>query len=706
MKNYGGTLMHVMSAVALLFLLSGCAGVTGRGDSVATTAPGDIPWTFVDGNTDNGINRDPSKDVYFPQLTVFNSKLYATWREENWDMTAFQSRVAVYNVDDNAPAWTFVDGGGRTGINHDVNKNAFDQQLTVFESKLYAIWHESNLKDDYHVRAAVYNGNDSAPAWTYIDGNETGGLNHDPSQVAAHPQMMAVGSKLYAAWEESNGQTRQIRVAVYNGNDSAPAWTFVDGNGPNGINNNINKDAFDPQLTVFNSKIYAIWKESNGTAFQIRVAIYNGNDNEPAWTFIDEGSLNHDVTKDAAVPQLTVWGSSLYAIWEEAYKDAVNIRVAVFYGNYNSPEWLFVDGNGPTGINKNPARLAFSPQLTVFGNRLYATWYEYNHEVGQVRVAVYSNDREPSWTFVDGGGDKGLNHNAAQETFDPNLAVMGTKLYASWKEVNSKGHHQVRVAVYKKTVDPPPASPTWVERKADFVDPYTGIEFLLVKGGTFDMGDIFDDGDGWDVEEKPVHQVTLSDYYIAKCEVTQTQWEKVMGNNPSHFIGPDNPIDMVSWYDVQEYIRRLNEKTGRNYRLPTEAEWEYAARSGGKREKWAGTNNIEEIGDYAWYFPNSDRKSHPVGTKKPNGLGIHDMSGNQWEWVNDWYEIYPAEPQVNPKGPDSSSFEWRAYRGAAWDYIPRLLRTTTRSGRPPDHPRKWISFRLAADVNALSGQDK
>ena len=197
------------------------------------------------------------------------------------------------------------------------------------------------------------------------------------------------------------------------------------------------------------------------------------------------------------------------------------------------------------------------------------------------------------------------------------------------------------------------------------------MEFILVKGGCFEMGDTF--GDGGE-DEKPVHEVCLKDFYLGKFEVTQGQWKKVMGSNPSRFKeGDDQPVEMVSWNDAQEFIRRLNQTSGRNYRLPTEAEWEYAARSGGKREKWAGTSNEAELEGYAWVRSNSGRRTHPAGKKRPNGLGIYDMSGNVWEWVNDWYDkdYYRSSPRSDPTGPVSG--QSKVLRGGSWHLPPRLL---------------------------------
>jgi len=186
-----------------------------------------------------------------------------------------------------------------------------------------------------------------------------------------------------------------------------------------------------------------------------------------------------------------------------------------------------------------------------------------------------------------------------------------------------------------------------------FRDPATGMELVHVEGGCYRMGDIFGDGES---EETPVHEVCLDGFYIGKYEVTQGQWKKVMGSNPSRDGGcrgnDDCPVDSVSWNDAREFASRLSGRGGgRRYRLPTEAEWEYAARSGGKSERYSGGDDVDSV---AWFAENSGRRNHPVGTKAPNGLGIHDMSGNVWEWTNDWYgdDYYSSSPRNNPAGPD------------------------------------------------------
>ena len=187
-------------------------------------------------------------------------------------------------------------------------------------------------------------------------------------------------------------------------------------------------------------------------------------------------------------------------------------------------------------------------------------------------------------------------------------------------------------------------------------------ELILVEGGTFTMGCTDEQKGGDRGNEYPVHQVTLSGFKIAKHEVTQKQWKSVMGTNPSNNKGDDLPVEGMSWNDVQEFIRRLNDSTGKQYRLPTEAEWEYAARGGNKSMgyRYSGSNDINAV---AWYEYNNGGKTQPVGRKTPNELGLYDMSGNVNEWCSDWYDAnyYAISPQNNSQGPPTGSA--RIFRG-------------------------------------------
>ncbi|MBU4184636.1 MAG: SUMF1/EgtB/PvdO family nonheme iron enzyme [Proteobacteria bacterium] len=227
--------------------------------------------------------------------------------------------------------------------------------------------------------------------------------------------------------------------------------------------------------------------------------------------------------------------------------------------------------------------------------------------------------------------------------------------------------------------------------KYGFVDPVTGMEFIWVPGGCFQMG-----CGSWagncEKDEKPVHEVCVDEFLIGKYEVTQGQWQKVMGGNPSYFKeGDDYPVENVSWNDAQKFIRKLSALNNNKYkfRLPTEAEWEYACRSGGKPETYSGSDRIDRV---AWYSGNSGGRSHRVGTKAPNGLGLYDMSGNVWEWCQEWYGDYPSGHVTDPKGPSSGST--RVNRGGAWFRSARGCRSAYRSSFTPVFRDGGLGFRL------------
>ena len=198
---------------------------------------------------------------------------------------------------------------------------------------------------------------------------------------------------------------------------------------------------------------------------------------------------------------------------------------------------------------------------------------------------------------------------------------------------------------------------------------------VAVEGGTFQMGawgktleEAYDD-------EKPMHEVTLSDYYIGATAVTQALWEAVMGSNPSEFKGANLPVECVSWDACKMFIKKLNQLTGKTFRLPTEAEWEYAARGGNKSKnyRYSGSDDIDDV---AWYRNNSDKHTHPVGHKRPNELGLYDMSGNVWQWCRDRYGSYCSKAQTNPKGAASVSF--RVLRGGSWGSNAQYCRVSFR----------------------------
>ena len=223
-----------------------------------------------------------------------------------------------------------------------------------------------------------------------------------------------------------------------------------------------------------------------------------------------------------------------------------------------------------------------------------------------------------------------------------------------------------------------------------------GVAFKMVKveGGTFTMGATPEQGSDAGENEYPAHQVTLSSFSIGETEVTQALWQAVMGNNPSFFKNDDElPVEWVSWEDCQEFITKLNQMTGKQFRLPTEAEWEYAARGGNKSKgyKYSGSNDVNEV---AWYWMNCGSITHPVGTKKANELGLYDMSGNVFEWCNDFMSYYTEEAQANPTGPTTGIV--RVFRGGGWgNSDPASCRVSYRDSDYPGYSSSSRGLRLA-----------
>jgi len=233
---------------------------------------------------------------------------------------------------------------------------------------------------------------------------------------------------------------------------------------------------------------------------------------------------------------------------------------------------------------------------------------------------------------------------------------------------------------------------------------------ILVEGGTFQMGS----NDGFS-DEKPVHSVTVSDFYMGKYEVPQALYEIVMGTNPSYRKSDNLPVEKVNWYDAVEFCNALSQKEGlvpvytisgtsvtwnqnaNGYRLPTEAEWEYVAGGGASnRTKWAGTNSESNLGNYAWYLDNSGKKTQPVGMKEPNSLGLYDMSGNVWEWCWNWYGSYSSSSQTNPSGPSSGSR--RVLRGGGWWSLAIICRVANRGHSDPSLREDNVGFRFVRNA--------
>jgi formylglycine-generating enzyme required for sulfatase activity len=233
-----------------------------------------------------------------------------------------------------------------------------------------------------------------------------------------------------------------------------------------------------------------------------------------------------------------------------------------------------------------------------------------------------------------------------------------------------------------------------LKKSAQWTDPETGMEFVWIPGGCFQMG-CGQWGGECESDELPEHNVCVKGFWIGKYEVTQGIWEKIMGDNPSKFQnGVDYPVEQVSWNSALEFMEKLKFDDGYTPRLPTEAEWEYAARGGGRMEVYAGGNNVSILG---WYGGNSAGSTQPVGKKMPNAYGLHDMSGNVWEWCQDIYlqDAYGKSRENNPAGMDQSVF--RVRRGGSWDSDQRHLRTLFRGRYPADLQFESNGFRVVLE---------
>lgn len=306
-------------------------------------------------------------------------------------------------------------------------------------------------------------------------------------------------------------------------------------------------------------------------------------------------------------------------------------------------------------------------------------------------IRVVAHDTTPQPIFGDVNDDGEVNIADVNAVID---AIISNRV-VDRADVNSDG--EINIADVNTIIDlilfPLSASKTFTVNGVTF-------KMIAVKGGSFTMGATTEqDGDVQD-NERPAHKVNLSDYQIGETEVTQELWVAVMGSNPTpaSFQGdPNRPVSGISWYDCQEFIAKLNELTGQSFRLPTEAEWEYAASGGNKTHgyKYAGSNDIHEV---AWYDSNSTNSSYygtfPVATKLPNELGLYDMSGNAMEWCQDWYGNYDISEQTNPKGPDTGSA--RVSRGGSWVEQAPICRVTFRSGSSwPERNAHFLGLRLA-----------
>jgi formylglycine-generating enzyme required for sulfatase activity len=382
----------------------------------------------------------------------------------------------------------------------------------------------------------------------------------------------------------------------------------------------------------------------------------------------------------------------------------------------SASSWLTVNpasGNGNSSINANATANTASSQrtatITISGGGISRTV-----SVTQTGTTPELTVSTTSLSFEKAGEQK-------QFTISSNISWTVSSSASSWLTVNpSSGNNSGTINVTASSNSSSSRSATitvsgsGITRTINASQAGTTLayepEMILVSGGTFTMGCTGEQGSDCYSDEKPSHQVTLTGFNIGKYEVTEGQWKAVMGSNPSSSVKGDNyPVENVSWnmivgttgsytdingirYYADGFIYKLNQLTGKRYRLPTEAEWEYAARGGSQSKgyKYSGSNTLDNV---AWYSSNSGSAKHAVGTKSPNELGIYDMSGNVWEWCSDRYDSYSSNSQNNPQGPSSGSN--RVFRGGSWLDFVYNCRVSYRYRWTPSARDYDLGFRVA-----------
>jgi len=407
-----------------------------------------VCWEYIDNVTSGGINDNVSQNGNSPQLVEFDSNLYSAWVEPSSSDNKTRIRVAKYN--DNSSSWSFVDSSGINYKSFNPTSTSQDasQPVLFVEDKtnpsLYLAWIEE-LAGTSNVTVAKYINN----TWDYV----TLFNKNNQALTSLYGAYHSYDSSPYVTWSElDNVSVSQIRVSKATG-------AFWDGNGITGINDNTTRHATQPRLASLSSYLYAIWTEIGENAIgQIRVKVSSASSTN--WTSVESSTasgINKSSSYNAEAPELTVFSSKLYAAWQESNSNNVKqIRVAVFNGNITSPSWSFVDnGDSTKGLNlivdSDGNENASVPRMTVFNSSLHLTWLQEHGLSKQMRLAKYNgNDSSPEWTLVDrydefGVSRFGLNNNILKVAATPVMAASSSKLYAAWSEPNSSGITQIRV---------------------------------------------------------------------------------------------------------------------------------------------------------------------------------------------------------------------------------------------------------------------
>lgn len=327
--------------------------------------------------------------------------------------------------------------------------------------------------------------------------------------------------------------------------------------------------------------------------------------------------------------------------------------------------------------------------------KIFTTATGFTYEVGILGIVKTEQHTGEIWVYVP-HGVKRIKMNHQQYGMVEYFFPMPLESARTYRMVLKTPKPVIKDSVVIRYQDAEVESATTLTVKVGKVS----FDMIKVEGGTFTMGATPEQKGEARKDEKPAHQVKLSNFLIGETEVTQTLWREVMGSNPSGYKGSDLPVTNITWDDCHEFIKKLNERTGKTFRLPTEAEWEYAAR-GGKGSQGYIFSGSNAVLDVAWHNKDSNRDKHngpyAIKSKDPNELGIYDMSGNVNEWCSDWFGDYTKEAQTNPQGPASG--QERVYRGGSWWYYGKSCRVSRRNSGKPDTKSAMVGLRLAMSAN-------
>lgn len=351
---------------------------------------------------------------------------------------------------------------------------------------------------------------------------------------------------------------------------------------------------------------------------------------------------------------------------------------------YSQIPYLKVDCEGKIIIGKNPLKVKEQEFKKKKNKLVKIIRRELPTDVYNISMIVLVDAYEKPEELTD--TDKEIN-NSLEYLLEGKI---GVKTYI----------HTVQCYLENEEIEDSPVLAKFREQEIskNFTSPSTGMELVLIPAGKFMMGSPSGDQDRYD-DEGPAHEVIIKNpFYVGKYPVTQKQWEKIMGSNPSKFRGEDRPVESVSWNDVQEFIKKLNEKeSAGKYRLPSESEWEYACRAG-TTTRYSFGDDESKLDDYAWYSENSSSETHPVGQNNPNPWGLYDIHGNVWEWCQDnWHGNYDGAPSDGSAW-ESGSGSYHVFRGGSWYGDARSCRSAYRNGIVPDFRGDYLGFRVLRNL--------